>query len=185
MVQKRSFEQQKNDDTSLFLQDEAAFRQWLIEGQEEDLEGAPPYLERGLWAVNHIFLHAPRGMPEAGFTARWQARLVDENQKERHRQALKMLVLCANITLVIFAIFSAQFLHELRWLPMMILDELSQLAGLFIALGQLRDGLFGIVGSWIGLSMLPLWLLAWGAVWGYGGYWLFTRRYRLLKRLVW
>lgn len=108
-------------------------------------------------AVDRELQAAPARGPQAGFTARWQARLDVDRQKQRRRQSMTMFGVSLGLALVLFVLLTAlawPVIQSPRLLLMTYIFQLIRWASLFGAVQQFTAGILRGVVS--GLSPLGL-----------------------------
>jgi hypothetical protein len=121
------------------------------EAEDETITGWP--------MVAHIFAHVPPVQPVPGFVDRWRGRLVHQQERQRRRQSLTLLALCAMGTGILFVLFFGRFLQELRWLPIMLLEVGEGFLGIVASLWVLMETLVELCLVLPGILLaLPLWM---------------------------
>ena len=127
-----------------------------------------------LRVVDHIFINTPSVSPVAGFSARWQTRLVQCDVKKHRQQTIKFLIVLVSATILVSWLFFGQLMSELRWLPMMVFDKVLLFSSALMLANSILADVARYLCSFAGI-MLSFWLVC-GGLFGAGSYLMLTRR---------
>ena len=167
-MEQKQLEEMSIKKQHLFFYDEPL----LISNENESADNQK--VQRDLRVVDHVFFNAPSVSPAVGFSARWQARLVQFDVKKQRQQTITFLMVLIGATSLVSFLFFGQLVSELRLLPGLMLDRILNVSAAF---GMVTSAVMDIsmhLSSIAGM-MLAFWFL-FGGVCGTGLFLLMSRR---------